>query len=123
MTLCSSDAMDEYFERQNRFTALLIQAYDEHRIPNWYVFKPYIEWKRTKVFRITNAEIREMRSVAHRLLSKYDEIYPNAMDGIDFNNTEDIFYLTRGYGKDAEVVGFLTEINEELTNILILRFD
>lgn len=113
----------EYWEQQERFTALMIQAYDEHKIPNWYVFKPYIEWKRTKVFRITNAEIREMLSVARRLLSKYDEIYPNAMDGIDFSDTEDLFYLTRGYGKDAQVVGFLTGIEEELTNILILRFD
>ena len=48
-----------------------------------------------------------MRGVAHRLLSKYDEIYPNAMDNIEFNDTDDLFYLTRGYGKDAEVVGFL----------------
>ena len=113
----------EYWEQQERFTALMIQAYDEHKIPNWYVFKPYIEWKRTKVFRITNAEIRKMRSVAHRLLSKYEEIYPNAMDNIEFNDTDDLFYLTRGYGKDAEVVRFLMEIDEELTNILILRMD
>ena len=113
----------EYWEQQERFTALMIQAYDEHKIPNWYVFKPYIEWKRTKVFRITNAEIRKMRSVAHRLLSKYDEKYPNSMDCIDFSDTNDLFYLYRGYGKDTEIVGFISEIHEELTNILILRFD
>ena len=113
----------EYREQQERFTALMIQAYDEHRIPNWYVFKPYIEWKRTKVFRITNAEISEMRSVAYRLLSMYEEMYPNSMDNIDFNDKEDFFYLYRGYGEDAEVVGILTEIEEELTNVLILRFD
>lgn len=115
--------VDIYAERQDKFMALMIEAYNQHRIPNWYVFKPYFDWKISKMFRIKLSEIREMRSVAHRLLEKYDQQYPNSMDGIDFNDTDDLFCYYRGYGKDAETVGLLTGIEEELTNIMIMRYE
>ena len=71
----------------------------------------------------TRSEIREMRNTAKNILSRYYDTYPNAMDSIDYENQDDVLYLYRGYEDDAEIVGYLSVIQEDLTNLLILRYD
>lgn len=109
---------------QDRLQGMMNEAYQEHKIPNWYVFKPYFDWKMgLRGCNFTRSEIREMRNTAKNILIRYYDAYPNAMDCIDYENQDDTLYLYRGYGDDAEIVGFLEIIDEELTNILILRAD
>lgn len=114
--------IDKFMANQDRLQGMMIEAYQGHKIPNWYVFKPYFDWKMgLRGCSFTGIEIREMRNTAKNTLSRYYETYPNASDVIDFENQDDVFYMYRGYGDDAPIVGYLEAIDEELTNIFILR--
>ena len=116
--------IDKFMANQDRLQGMMIEAYQGHKIPNWYVFKPYFDWKmRLRGCDFAKREIREMWNTAKSILNRYYDTYANASNAIDYDNQEDIFYLQRGYGKDAEIVGYMEAIEEELTNIMILRYD
>ena len=107
---------------EERFTALMVEAYREHRIPQWYVFKPYFEWiQNNRHGRIRPCHIREMRSVALSLLKKYDERHPNAFENMGSTDRNDPFFPYDAYGKDKVEVSILSTINEDLTNFFILH--
>lgn len=108
--------VDKYFNDQDVFKGKMIEAYQKHTIPQWFVFHPYFDWKmgrRHCDFRI--GEIQTMRNTARQLIERYDAKYPHAWDNI---NPENIY---SGYGKDADIVCYLSNIEEELVNFLILR--
>lgn len=109
------NAVDKYFWEQDEFHAQMIDAYKHHKIPQWYVFAPYFDWKMGK--RRCNFNIREvisMRQAAIRLIDKFDTLHPDAWENINPENPYS------GYGEDESVVKYLTQINEELVNILAL---
>lgn len=109
---------------QKRLTAMMLEAYQQHRIPHWFVFRPYFDWKQgLRPCRFSQSEIREMRRVALSLLKRYEAKHPEAWDHIQDSDKADPFYPWCGYDEDKEVVCFINQINEELTNLLILSVD
>lgn len=105
---------------EKEFTAIMVKAYREHRIPQWYVFKPYFEWvENNRCGRIRPCRIREMRRVALSLLKRYDEKHYDAFDRMGTSDRTDPFFPYDAYGDDKEVVSILNQINEELTSFII----
>ena len=101
--------------------SILIEAYNACRIPQWYVFKPYIEWIDNNMHgRIRPCHIREMQRVAISLLKKYDAKHPDAFDKMGTTDRSDPFFPYDAYGEDKVVVSILNRINDELINNLIL---
>ena len=37
--------IDKFMANQDRLQGMMIEAYQGQKIPNWYVFKPYFDWK------------------------------------------------------------------------------
>ena len=108
--------VDKYFWEQDEFHKQMIDAYKQQRIPQWFAFRSYFEWKMgSRGCDFTTREIISMRNTSSRLIDKFDALYPDAWKDIKLENP----YL--GYGEDWEVVRFLMFINEELVNFLILR--
>lgn len=106
---------------EKEFTSLMVEAYKEHRIPQWYVFKPYFDWvDNNRQGRLRPSHIREMRRVALTLLKKYDLKHPGAFDKMGTTDRIDPFFPYDAYGEDKAEVSILNRINEELTNYLIL---
>ena len=106
--------------KNNDFTALMVKAYKEHRIPQWYVFKPYFEWiQNNRHGRIRPCHIREMRSVALSLLKKYDGRHPDAFDKMGTTDRSDPLFPYDAYEEDKVIVSTLNQIIEELTNLLL----
>ena len=100
------------------------EAFNTHRIPYWFVFKPYFKWvENDRCGRIRLCRIREMRRVALSLLKKYDEKHPLAFDRMGTTDGTDPFFPFDAYGEDKVVVSILNRINEELTNTLIMRYE
>ena len=100
---------------------MMMEAYQQHRIPHWFVFRPYFDWKQgLRPYRFSASEIREMRRVALSLLKRYEAKHPDAWNQIQDADKGDPCYPWCGYGGDKEAVCVLNMINEELTNILIL---
>ena len=98
----------------------MVKAYREHRIPQWYVFKPYFEWvNNNRHGRIRHCHIQEMRKVALSLLKKYDEKHPDAFDRMGTTDRTNPFFPYDAYGDDKEVVSILNQINEELTSFIL----
>ena len=103
---------------------MMLEAYQQHRIPHWFVFRPYFEWKQgLRPFRFSASEIREMRNVALTLLKTYEARHPDAWDYIQEADKEDPCYPWCGYGEDKETVCVLNTINEELTDQFISTLD
>lgn len=99
----------------------MVEAYREHRIPQWYVFKPYFDWvENNRQGRIRHCYIREMRRVALSLLKKYDSKHPDVIDKMGATDRMDPFFPFDAYDEDKVEVSVLNRINEELTNYLIL---
>lgn len=115
------DIVGRLLDNQNKLCALMIEAYEQRKIPNWYVYRPYFEWKQKKICDIPSETLLEMRSVTYSALQEYDAKYPDSFDHINYEDTDNLFYLYEGYGKDKETVAFLDIINEDITNLLILR--
>ena len=104
------------------FTAIMVKAYTEHRLPQWYVFKPYFEWvENNRQGRLRPCHIHEMRRVALSLLKKYDEKHPDAFDRMGETDRADPFFPFDTYGEDKVEMSILNRINEELTTLLLLR--
>ena len=109
---------------QERLDTTMLEAYQRHRIPHWFVFRPYFDWKQgLRPYRLSASEIREMRRVALSLLKKYEAKHPDAWDHIQDADKEDPCYPWCGYGEDKEMVCALNRIYEELTNLCVLQFD
>lgn len=106
---------------QERLTAMMLEAYQQRRIPHWFVFRPYFDWKKgLRPYRFSASEIKEMRRVALSLLKRYEAKHPEAWDHIQGADKKDPCYPWCGYGEDKEAVCILNQINEELTSFLIL---
>ena len=106
---------------EREFTALMVEAYREHRIPQWYVFKPYFEWvENNRHGRLRPCHINEMRRVALSQLKKCDEKHPDAFDRMGETDRTDPFFPFDAYREDKVEVSILNRIKEELTNYLIL---
>lgn len=106
---------------EKEFTALMVEAYREHRIPQWYVFKPYFEWiQNNRHGRIRPCHIREMQSVALSLLKKYDKKHPDAFALMGATDRSDPFFPFDAYGEDKVVVSTLNRINEELLSSFVI---
>lgn len=103
--------------REERFNTLMIKAYNEHRIPCWYVFRPFFE----KRNRLLIVELREMLRVAVRLLKQFESKHPDAFDKISAVDKNDIYYPFTGYEKDKEAVSILNRIVEQITGYFIAR--
>lgn len=107
--------------KNNDFTALMVKAYKEHRIPQWYVFKPYFEWiQNNRHGRLRPCHIREMRSVALSLLKKYDMKHPDAFNKMGTTDRTAPFFPFDVYGEDKVVVSTLNRINEELLSSFVI---
>lgn len=107
---------DKYFWEQDEFRSKMIEAYKQHKIPQWFAFEQYFEWKiGNRGCDFTRSEITSMRNTISRLLDRYDKLYPDAWENINPENPYS------GYGEDWEVIRYLTFISEELVNFLILR--
>lgn len=103
-------------QNQERIQEIMIESYEKCDIPYSDKFKPYFDLKSGhRIKPLTEGEIREMTNTAQAMLLQYYELYPYAMDVIDYNNVDDILFLFRGYKEDASNAAFLTTIHEELT--------
>lgn len=108
--------VEKYYWEQDDFHAQMIDAYKQHKIPQWFAFHSYFDWKMGKrKCDFTSGEIASMRNTALRLIDKLDDLHPNAWENINPENPYS------GYKEDADVVKYLTQISEELVNIQILR--
>lgn len=106
---------------EKEFTALMVKAYTEHRLPQWYVFKPYFEWvENNRQGRLRPCHIHEMRRVALSLLKRYDAKHPDAFEQMGAVGRDDPFFPYNAYGEDKEEVSIISRIIEELTNQLII---
>lgn len=115
--------MGYWEDREKAVHERTIAAYNERRLPRWFVFAPYVRWIQEPRRTPHISEVREMRAVAHSLLNEYDRKHPSAFGGMEFREDTDYFYLFNGYGEDKEKVGILSNINEELTSFLIVRME
>lgn len=107
-------------QNQQQIQDIMVETYEKGKAPYLDKFQAYFDLKcRQRKEPLTEEERTEMMNTAQAMLLHFYEMYPYAMDVIDYNNTEDILFLFRGYGGDASNVAFLTVIHEELTkNIL-----
>ena len=104
--------------------APMMEAYRKHQIPQWYAFKPYFDWvNNNRHGHMQPCHIREMRSVALSLLKMYEVKHPDAFDKMGSTDRSDPFFPYDAYGEDKVVVSTLNQINEELTNMLLLSVD
>lgn len=109
---------------QERLMALMLESYQRHRIPHWFVFRPYFEWKQgLRPHWFSASEIREMRRVALSLLKMYDTKHPDSWDHIQDADKGDPCYPWCGFGEDKEAVCVLNTIYEELTDQVISTLD
>ena len=107
---------EKYFWEQDEFHKQMVEAYKQQRIPQWFAFHSYFEWKMGKRgCDFTINEIVSMRRTASRLIDKFDALHPDAWENINPDN------LYSGYKEDEDIVKYLSQINEELINIQILR--
>ena len=109
---------------EKELIAIMVEAYREHLIPQWYVFRPYFEWiadKGNSHLRIF--QVREMRRVALSLLKQYDEKHPDAFGKMGTTDWLDPIFPYDAYGEDKVIVSILNRIIEELTPFLILSVD
>lgn len=108
-----------YWEnRAKEITERTIIAFNERKIPNWYVFAPFIRWKQQPREKPKLSEVNEMRRVALCLIKGYDRKHPTAFSEMDFREDGDIFFMFGGYQEDKEVVGILSNMVEEITPFL-----
>ena len=113
--------VEAYIHEQDLFKSRMIEAYNLQLIPQYFVFRPYFEWKMgLRGCDFNRSEITSMRNTATRLLNKYEEQYPNAWDNVRYVEN-DIYSIYEGFGKDKEIVCYLMNINEEMINLMILR--
>ena len=89
--------MGSYFEEQNKFVELMIEAYQCRKIPNWQSFEPYFKWKISKE-RLSIVDIFRMKCEALALIDQYNVKHP----------------------KERAIIAYLNAINNELTYIILL---
>ena len=100
---------------------MMLEAYQQHRIPHWFVFRPFFDWKQgLRPYRFSPSEVREMRKVALALLKELDAKHPEAFDRMGTTDSGELYFPYDTYGEDKVEVYILNQINEELTNYLIL---
>lgn len=113
--------IDKFMANQDRLQAMMKEAYHNHTLPFWFVFTPYFQWKEGKRgCDFKHIELVEMRNVAERCIEIFDKKHPTAFDDLESFDRNSIFYPYNGYEGDAASVVFLSLIDDELTNLIIL---
>lgn len=107
-------------QNQKQIQDIMIEAYKKCEIPYSDKFQTYFDLKSSqRIEALTEKERTEMMNTAQAMLLHFYEMYPYAMDVIDYNNIDDILFLFRGYKGDAMNVAFLTAIHEELAKKIL----
>lgn len=115
----------DYFERQDQFKRIMLDTYEQHGIPKEEMFAPYFKWKKGVGQGIPPppTQLSLMKNAAQEIIEAFDVKHPNAWDEVDLNKAEnDLLFLYRGYNEDAVIVGIISAIEEELTNIMLLEY-
>ena len=95
------DSMDNYFEKQDKFTQQMIEAFQYKKIPKLQSFEHYFNWKiRKGKVRLNIVDIFRMKCEALAIIDKLNIKRP----------------------EDKEIFAYLNAINNELTYIILLCY-
>ncbi len=110
-------------DRYDIFKERMLDDYKNGTV-NDSVYKPYFEWKLGK-YNIRNLHLKEVRRMIEAAsidIEKYNHKYPHAFENQSPYIGNDPWDNFKGFGSDSYIVSYLYAIEEEMTNLLVMRF-
>lgn len=114
----------DYWKIQDIYHERMKVDYECGRISN-PIFKPYFDWKlyNSPIILLTKEICYKIMKEAQRELEELDTKHPDAHNHLLEESTEDdVWKPYKGYESDCYLYSYLIGIENEITNILIMKW-